>query len=110
MGKMQIINLSLLNEQEKSVLDHIVNKHYGRISKIVDNFDSIILHIKEFKLSKNQKEGSKKKRKNYSFILRVVYGKNVFESSNDSWDLDKALNEVFQKVEKEIEHKFRESF
>ena len=110
MDNIKVINADILDNHEKDIMNHVLDKHYKKISRLMDNFDSIILHVKENNLSKNQKKSDRPKKKNYIFKLRVVFGKDVFESSNDSWDLGKALNEVFQKVEREIEHKFRESF
>jgi hypothetical protein len=110
MERIEVINLNLLNIQEKEIVNHIIEKHYNKISKIRDNFERIIVHLKEFKKSvgkKEQRDPVKRKRKNYEFRLRLVFGKDVFESSNDSWDLGKSLNEAFLKLEKEIQHRLR---
>lgn len=86
-----------LNEEEKETLDRLLNKYYEKIKRKVKKDVDVDLNLKIYE------KGGKKK---YSINLKIV-NSMVFKSDADDWDFAKAVHKAFDKILREIEHKFR---
>jgi len=104
MEGVEFVNINILDDTEKEILNRLTEKHHEKIKRLLGNISSVVLHLKEYKNSKKEI----KKRK-YSISVRIIAPGAYFESSAFNWKLDKALNEVFTKIEREIQHKFHKA-
>lgn len=102
----QINTKQELTEEEKAVLDRLLNEHYEKIKRELGKDFVINLNLKIYeKCGKNKNECGKKK---YSINLKIV-NSVVFKSNSDDYDLAKAIHKVFNKIMSEIEHRLHVS-
>ncbi|OGJ15916.1 hypothetical protein A3K74_02345 [Candidatus Pacearchaeota archaeon RBG_13_33_26] len=99
MENLEVVNIEILNEEEKAIANKLFNEYYPRIQRLVKSPLSLKIHFKEY-----DKEGKKKK---YSINAEAIFsGGKVISSDSWSWDFARAIHKAMKKLETEIEHKF----
>lgn len=98
---LSFIGLDSLNENEVNQLKTYSDRFYQKVSRtITTNTDPlVILHVKKMKASG--------KRCKYSVHGRVEGPKLLASVEYSDWDFVRALNKTFEKMETEIEHRFK---
>ena len=87
---------------EMRIINEISNKHFVKISRMIDN---PILTIKMKKHGKIL--GIIAKKVKYSFHLKVVGTDILISASQADWNLARGLHGVFENAISEIEHKIK---
>src|SRR4030043_103202 len=101
MKNIEVINIEILNEEERAIADKLLNEYYLKIQRLIKTPLSLKVHIKEY-----DKEGKKKK---YSINIESIFSGKMLSSSSWDWDFARALHKAMKKIEEEIEHKFHTS-
>jgi len=94
------INIKALEQDELDTLDRISKEHEIKIKRYAPKSKIII------QLKKHNDTGS---RVRYSAHCRLEAARVLLTSQADDWDFARTLHKVFQKLEKELEHKFKRS-
>jgi len=102
MPNLHVKGIELLGESEKHELEKISRKNIEKIKRMIDNDFLLKIVIRVNSKSKENKE----KRKRYSITIEISGEIPRIEASDEEWDFNKAINNVFQKLSIEIEHKF----
>ena len=97
MEPIQVVGIGLLDEQEKSIANKLVNEYYQKISRELKNTVSVTIHIKT-----HTKGG---KRKKFDVRVKVSAPTRIFESQESDWDLARTLHKVFKNMERQIKHR-----
>ena len=93
-------NVSLLDDEEKKIMDRLLLEYSKRIQRLIKN-DIIIEAIIKF----YNTEGTRKK---YSFHV-MVHGIHYFEADYSDWDLARTIHKTLNKLLNELEHRFHSS-
>jgi hypothetical protein len=108
----QYIGIDELDDMEKSEFKSMAEKYYSDFARDLKNNVSMLVHIKTHRKTE-KKEAVKELVKNkksihYSIHLRVTIPSFTFEASENGYEGPLfTLKNVFKKIEKEIERKFR---
>lgn len=94
----QFIDLKLLTKEEVPTVERLCAEYEKKIARHVPNPQFIL----QFK--KHNDTGKKVK---YSIHCRLEAPQILAPSEAHDWDLATTLHKVFQKIEKELEHKFK---
>jgi len=97
MEKIKIKGDGLLNNDEKELLNKLLNEYASKIERELKK-SSLELHIKVY-----DREGQRKK---FSLNLRALSPAGVIEASDADWDFARTLHKTFNKLMNEIEHQF----
>ena len=100
--QIQIKGIELLSEQEKKEINYILEKSYEKLKWKIKSEFILKLTLKEHFLEKENKD----KRKKYSIILEISGVAKPLEAESSFWDLKKALHNVIEKIENEVEHRY----
>ncbi len=101
MEPIQITGIDEISEEDRDIVNTLVNEYYGKIKRSLKNIVSIKLHIKQ-----HSKTGNKHKS---DIRVKVIAPTRIFEAQESDWDLARTLHRVFKNVIKEIEHKLKVS-
>ena len=104
----QFVGMDALNEEEKQVANALATEYYDKIKRGLNNFTSLMIHIKVYskKADNKDKENHKHSRK-YSIRVRVVAPTVSFDSTHaHDWDLARTFHTAFKEVESQIRHRF----
>ena len=94
----QIIGMRNLDDNQKPVVNKLVNEYYQKFFRTLKNEISLQVHIK-----KTDKGG---KRKRYELRVRVNAPTRIFESKKAlDWDLQRTLHKAFKDLESQFKHK-----
>lgn len=94
--EIQYIGLAVLDQEERSLLEESVLRHYQRAVEKSKMGFRVLIHCKMHHI-----EGRRKK---YSLHLKALSPTIRFVTESVSWDLAVATRELFRKLEHEIEH------
>ena len=96
---LNFIGLDSLDENETGKISTYGERFYQKVARIIAKDPKIILHVKKMKTAG--------KRCKYSVHGRLE-APNLMASANFSdWDLTRTLNKTFEKIENELEHKYK---
>ena len=99
MEPIQIMGIDELEGDEREVINRLINEHYNKIKRSLNEITSITVHIKQ-----HSKGG---KRKKSDVRVRVDAPSQIFEAQESDWDLARTLHKVFENIQREMEHKLR---
>jgi len=101
MEPIQFSGIGDLSEEEKQVLNDISVKNYDKIKMLLRNDETAVsVHIKTYK-----QKGEKKK---YSVTVKATAPTTaIFRSGTTNWIFPNALNDAFDRVQKEVKNHFR---
>lgn len=95
----QFIGLKDFDSSETSIIKELSEEYYEKLLRDITNAQ-LILELKKYK-----KDGEKAK---YAFHSRVESGKSLaLVSKASDWDLKRTLHKLFQKLEHELQHKYK---
>ena len=97
----QTIGFDSLDERELAHFDKLFSEYSKKIERKLKKISAFIINVKAYR-----KSGSRKK---FSVHVRVVAPTKIFEAEAYDWDFRRVLHKVFNKLEEEIEHRFRVS-
>ncbi len=97
--EIQYINLHLLNEREKSVLQGIIEDGSNKIERMLKDPSKFVVQVKLINATG--------KRKEYEITARVESPSATFSTDCVEWDLRKVSHEVIIALEKEITHRYK---
>ena len=101
MSLIQTKGFEVLEEKDNLNFNKIIEEYSRKIERKLKNLNSIVVDLKEYK-----KLGNKKK---FSIHVRIADSYKIFEADAADWDFKRTLHKVFNKLEKEIEHRFHVS-
>lgn len=101
MERIKLKGEELLNEEEKKIVNKLLEGYYPKIERIAKNDLLLRAHIKEY-----DQDGKKKK---YSINAEAIFSGKTLSSSSYDFDLARAIHKAMIKLENEIEHKFHTS-
>jgi len=90
-----------LKENQKQLVNRLLNEYYPRIQRQLKNFTSFETDIKNY-----EKEGKQKK---FSINLKVIAPTRIFKANATDWDLARAFHKVLNKIMNEIESRMHSS-
>ena len=102
MEKLQVRGLEILNDSEHQDFNRLLEKYYEKIKRSIRNDFYIKISIKNYSKIQENKE----KRKRFGIEVEISGEIPRVHASDVDWNLNKALNKVFNKILIEIEHKF----
>ena len=88
----------ILTEEQKQIVNRLLNEYYKRIKQQLKNLTSLEFHLKEYK-----KDGKGKK---FSIHIKAIAPTTIFEGDASDWDLARTTHKALNKIMNEIEHKF----
>lgn len=100
MEPIQIIGIDEISEEERDIVNRLSNEYYSKISRSLKNDISIKLHVKQ-----HSKEG---KRHKSDIRVKLNAPTRVFEAQESDWDLARTIHRVFNNIERQIQHRFRD--
>src|SRR3989344_3957060 len=98
MANVQFVHINDLDMTEKSKLIKLSEEYNNKIEREVGDVNLVI----------NIKKRNKGGRSNYEIILKVEHANFSFASLSNDWDFPKAVHRAFEKVLKEIQHRYKE--
>ena len=96
----QTVGFDQLSKEDMSHFESLFNNHFKKIQRKIKDAETFVFHLKEY-----EKEG---KRMKFSLHSRIIWGNKMIEANAFDWEFNKTVNKVFNKLEQEIEHKFRD--
>jgi hypothetical protein len=105
MVKFEIKGIEELEANQKEDVQKLVDKYIEKIGWSISNDFYLRLAIKVYSKDKENKV----KRKRYSLTAELSGEIPKILAGSEEWDLNKAVNRVFEKLLLEIEHKFHVS-
>jgi len=99
MDAIRYIGLNDLGAEEKTTVNKLTDEYFQRLKRDMHNELQLVVHVKVL----HQKES---KRKEYHMEARAEAPTQIFESSNEDWNIEVCTHDLFRKLEKEIKHKF----
>lgn len=99
MEPIQIIGIEKIEDEEKSIVNKLINDYYKKIQREIKNITSLTVHVKT-----HSKGGKSKK---YDFRVKVAAPTRIFESQESDWDLARTLHRVFRNMIRQIQHRLR---
>ncbi len=100
MEKIKYVGIDELSIEENEMIKRLSEEYLPKIERAIRTDVSLVVHVKT-----HHETG---KRKQYEFIVRTISTAKTFEASCSEWDLAGSLHKAFQKLEKEIEHRYRD--
>jgi len=97
---LQTKGFELLTPKTKEEFQKLWQEYSEKIERKLKNVESCRVHVKEYS------PGGKTK---FSIHVLVTYAGKAMEADAVDWDLNRTFHKVFNKIEEEIEHKFRVS-
>ena len=94
----QFVNIHLLTSDERPVVDRLCVEYEPKLARHVSK-PQLILQFKKY--------NDAGKRVKYSVHCRLEAPQILATSEAHDWDLTKTLHMVFQKIQREIEHKYK---
>lgn len=101
MEPIQVTGIDVLDEKEKILANKIINEYYEKIFRELQNITSVAVHIKA-----HTKGGKAKK---FDIRAKAIAPTKIIEAQESDWDLARTLHRVFKNIERQIEHRFRDS-
>jgi hypothetical protein len=101
MADIEITNAEILTEDEKKVMNKLLNEYYSKIQRMTKTPIKLKIDVKEY-----DKEGEKCK---YSLNSQLIFSGKMLSSSSWDWDLTRAIHKAMKKIESEAEHKWKET-
>lgn len=98
MEEIRFTGLKELDEKERGVVNKLSAEYHEKIKRAIKNITSLHILIKIHKKTGN--------RKKYDVHVTVVAPTRAIESKAADWDLARTLHMVFNRIEKEIQHRF----
>ena len=95
---LQYIGFRSLDEEEAEKLSKISEKEYPKIERTLPTAN-IILRIKKYK--------EKGKKNKYSIHAKIEAPNTKIVAQTADWDIAKTTHKVFNKLQTEINHKFK---
>lgn len=95
----QFMGLKEFDEKEEEIIRNLSAEYYEKLLRDITNA-KLVLDLKKYK-----KDGEKAK---YAFHSRVESGKSLaLVSKASDWDIKRTLHKLFQKLEHELQHKYK---
>ena len=102
MENIEIKNIELLDEKEKSLAEKLFPEYHEKIKRQIKNKDTTLkIDIKE--------HGKGGKRKKYSITVTLEFARNIIKANAFDWEFARTIHKVMEKLITEIEHKFHVS-
>jgi ribosome-associated translation inhibitor RaiA len=101
MNPIEFVGTELLGEKDRETANTLLNEYYPKIKRMLKNEISLRVHLKEANVM------GKKIR--YTLNAKVIAPTQILETSATDWDLARTIHKAMEKIETEIEHKFKVS-
>jgi len=86
----------VLGKLDKEEAKKLLKEYSAKYRRLLKNFDSLVIHLKEYKKAGNSRKSS--------IHARVTNSLKVFEASASEWEFKPTLHKVLGKLETEIRH------
>lgn len=98
----RFIGLANFDTEEDTAIKQITREYYEKILRALEK-SSIVLELKKTELSETNN-----KRFRYDFHVRVESANKIIATAESfDWDIKRTLHRVFQKLEHELQHKYK---
>ena len=102
MEQIRFIGLNKCDDLENTKIRDLTKKHLTKLGKYIEDY-TLIMKIRKHAIVKKSIDKSVK----YSIHIKIEFPNILINASYADWDLTRTVHRVFEKVEHEIEHKFR---
>jgi hypothetical protein len=99
----QYIGAKELNAAERAALDKLSTEYHRKISRMLKNMTSLVVHVKLYETAGKGDKSAAKKRRKYAIHARALAPTRTFTSTKaHDWDMARTLHKTFRDLENMI--------